>query len=210
MRATLFVEPNEGANLTREDTPAPGRDLAAPQPSTSSSGTGVGTVQIDDPNYTGKVTQGSGTLQLVAPGNITESNQSASRLAGQSAAGGEGAGGATAGGNQTGGNQTGGAAAGGPILAIPVGAATPGNPAYEPAELTATKGDTITVRNDDTVPHTATSGTGPEDPNSGQSFDTGIIMAAESGSIDTAQLDAGEYPYYCTVHPFMKGTLTIQ
>jgi len=98
----------------------------------------------------------------------------------------------------------------GAILVIPVGAATPGNPAYEPAELTATKGDTITVRNDDTVPHTATSGTGPEDPTSGQSFDTSIIMAAESGSIDTAQLDAGEYPYYCTVHPFMKGTLTVQ
>jgi plastocyanin len=72
------------------------------------------------------------------------------------------------------------------------------------------KGDVITVSNEDTVPHTVTSGSGPQDPNSAKLFDTSIIMAAESGEVDTATLEAGEYQYYCTVHPFMTGLITVQ
>ena len=94
-------------------------------------------------------------------------------------------------------------------LSIPSGAATPGNPPYAPETLTVKKGDAINVVNDDNAPHTATSGTGPEDPNSAQSFDTSLIMAGQSAEIDTSTLDAGDYPYYCTVHPFMKGTITV-
>ena len=81
-------------------------------------------------------------------------------------------------------------------LTILNGSATSGNPAYEPVALTVKKGDTITVGNDDIVPHTVTSGIGPEDPNSGSSFDTGIIMSGRSSPVDTSQLAAGEYPYY--------------
>ena len=102
------------------------------------------------------------------------------------------------------------AASGGPSVSIPTGAATPGNPPYAPDALTVTKGDLITVTNDDTVPHTVTSGDGPQDPNSARLFDTSIIMAGETGQIDTASLEAGNYAYYCTVHPFMKGTITVQ
>ncbi len=97
----------------------------------------------------------------------------------------------------------------GTTITIPSGAATPGNPAYSPTELTVKKGDAITVVNDDNAPHTATGGSGPEDPNSAKSFDTGLIMAGESGTIDTSTVDAGDYPYYCTIHPFMKGTITV-
>jgi plastocyanin len=79
-----------------------------------------------------------------------------------------------------------------------------------PDTLTVTKGDVITVTNDDTVPHTATSGSGPEDPNSAKLFDTSIIMAGETGQIDTASLEPADYAYFCTVHPFMKGTITVQ
>src|SRR5215216_6893301 len=68
------------------------------------------------------------------------------------------------GGNQTagGGNQTGatGGAAGGPTINILEGAAIQGSPDYDPEDLTAKKGDEVTVVNQDTVPHTATSGTG--------------------------------------------------
>lgn len=102
------------------------------------------------------------------------------------------------------------AASAGPTLSIPVGAATPGNPAYAPDTLTVAKGDVITVTNDDTVPHTATSGDGPQDPNSAKLFDTSIIMPAETAQIDTASLEADNYAFYCTVHPFMKGTITVQ
>jgi len=101
-------------------------------------------------------------------------------------------------------------AASGPTISIPAGASTAGNPSYAPDTLTVKKGDVITVTNDDTAPHTATSGTGPEDPNSGKLFDTSIIMAGETAQIDTASLEPGDYDYHCTVHPFMKGTITVQ
>jgi plastocyanin len=73
--------------------------------------------------------------------------------------------------------------------------------------LSVKKGETVTVVNNDNAPHTATSGNGPED--AGQAFDTSLIMVGASGTIDTSTIEAGEYPYFCTVHPFMKGTLTV-
>jgi cytochrome c oxidase subunit 2 len=95
-------------------------------------------------------------------------------------------------------------------LTIPMGAVTPGNPAYEPASLTVKKGDTIDVVNEDSSPHTVTSGTGLEDPNAGQMFDTSIINGAASAQLATADLEAGEYDYHCAVHPFMTGKLIVQ
>jgi cytochrome c oxidase subunit 2 len=95
-------------------------------------------------------------------------------------------------------------------LTIPMGAATPGNPAYEPASLTVKKGDAIDVVNKDSSPHTVTSGTGLEDPNAGQMFDTSIITPAASAQLATADLEAGEYDYHCTVHPFMTGKIIVQ
>jgi plastocyanin len=103
-----------------------------------------------------------------------------------------------------------GAAAAAATLTIPMGAATPGNPAYEPASLTVKKGDAIDVVNEDSSPHTVTSGTGLEDPNAGQMFDTSIITAAASAQLATADLEAGEYDYHCTVHPFMTGKIIVQ
>ena len=95
-------------------------------------------------------------------------------------------------------------------LTIPAGAATPGNPAYEPASLTVKKGDAIDVVNKDSSPHTVTSGTGLEDPNAGKMFDTSIITPAASAQVATADLEAGEYDYHCAVHPFMTGTLRVE
>jgi plastocyanin len=101
-------------------------------------------------------------------------------------------------------------ASSGTSISIPAGAATQGNPSYAPDTLTVKKGDVITVTNDDTAPHTATSGAGPEDPNSGKLFDTSIIMAGDKAQIKTESLEPGDYDYHCTVHPFMKGTITVQ
>jgi cytochrome c oxidase subunit II len=102
------------------------------------------------------------------------------------------------------------AAAAAATLTIPMGASTPGNPAYEPASLTVKKGDAIDVVNKDSSPHTVTSGTGLEDPNAGKMFDTSIINAAASAQLATADLEAGEYDYHCAVHPFMTGTLKVE
>jgi plastocyanin len=126
------------------------------------------------------------------------------------AAGGQGGGG---GGAQTGGNQTGaaptGAAGGGPTINILQGASIQGSPDFDPEELTAKKGDEVTVVNQDTVPHTVTSGTGPSDPNSAKLFDTSIINGGESAKISLAQVNPGQYDYHCTIHPYMTGKITV-
>lgn len=94
-------------------------------------------------------------------------------------------------------------------LTILEGAATQGNPDYDPKELSVKKGNIIKVDNVDAMPHTVTNGAGPDDPNSAKIFDTSIIMGGESGILQTEEVDAGEYTYYCSVHPYMTGTLKI-
>src|SRR5215216_7606803 len=117
---------------------------------------------------------------------------------------------ATGGANATAGTPAATSSTAAATLTIPMGASTPGNPAYEPASLTVKKGDAIDVVNKDSSPHTVTSGTGLEDPNAGKMFDTSIINAAASAQIATADLEAGEYDYHCSVHPFMTGKIIVQ
>ena|ERR671912_397305 len=99
---------------------------------------------------------------------------------------------------------------GGPTLTILEGSSIQGSPDYDPDELTVAAGSEVTVTNDDTLPHTVTSGTGPTDPNSAQSFDTSLINGGESATLSLAQVAAGQYDYYCMVHPYMTGKLTVQ
>ena len=74
------------------------------------------------------------------------------------------------------------------------------NFAFAPADVTAAVGETITWTNSDSAPHTATLDDG--------ACDTGnIAQNASAGLVFDA---AGTYPYHCTIHPNMKGTITIQ
>jgi plastocyanin len=95
-------------------------------------------------------------------------------------------------------------------LTILKGASNQGSPAYDPATLTVKKGDKITATNKDTVPHTVTSGAAPTDPNVGKSFDTSIIETGKSADIVTANLAPGNYPFHCSIHPYMTGKLIVQ
>jgi len=95
-------------------------------------------------------------------------------------------------------------------LTILEGAATQGSPDYDPKELSVKKGNIIKVENADSLPHTVTNGAGANDPNSAKIFDTSLIMGGEAGIVQTEEIDAGEYTYYCTVHPYMTGTLKIE
>ena len=95
-------------------------------------------------------------------------------------------------------------------LTILEGSAIQGSPDYDPDELTVAAGSDITVTNQDTVPHTVTSGTGPQDPNSAQLFDTSLINSGESATLSLAQVSAGQYDYYCIVHPYMTGKMVVQ
>jgi cytochrome c oxidase subunit II len=94
-------------------------------------------------------------------------------------------------------------------LNIVSGASILGNRAYNPSYIAAMNGDIIRVSNNDNSIHTVTNGHGPEDPNSGKLFDTSLISPGNLAEIQTSSLAMGKYPYYCTVHPYMNGILTI-
>ena len=95
-------------------------------------------------------------------------------------------------------------------LTILEGSSIQGSPSYDPATLTVKKGDKITVTNKDALPHTVTSGTGPTDPNSAAQFDTSILEAGATADIETTNMNPGEYPYHCAVHPYMLGKVVVQ
>jgi plastocyanin len=105
------------------------------------------------------------------------------------------------------------AASSGPVgasVTILAGASTQGNPAYAPDTVTVKKGDLVAVTNKDSVPHTITNGKDPSDPTTGKLFDTSIMMPASSAKFGTTKLAAGNYPFHCSVHPYMTGSLKVQ
>ena len=83
------------------------------------------------------------------------------------------------------------------------------NSCFTPAEVTVDIGGEVTWSNDDTAAHTVTSGDLSADPdNVGTVFDSSLFMAGKTFShkFDTA----GEYPYFCMVHPWMVGKVIVQ
>jgi plastocyanin len=71
---------------------------------------------------------------------------------------------------------------------------------WTPADVTAKVGDVITWSNGDTVPH----GVALDD---GSCQMSGNIAGGASKSLVFSV--AGTFPFHCTVHAFMKGTITI-
>ena len=71
--------------------------------------------------------------------------------------------------------------------------------AFAPATLTVNRGDTVVWVNKDPFPHTVTAK---------GAFDSHDIAAGKSWKYVARK--AGEYPYICTFHPNMKGTLTVK
>jgi plastocyanin len=98
----------------------------------------------------------------------------------------------------------------GASVTILAGAFTQGNPAYSPDTVAVKKGESVGVSNKDSVPHTITNGKDPSDPTSGKLFDTSIISPAASAQFATTKLAAGNYPFHCSIHPYMTGTLKVQ
>lgn len=90
------------------------------------------------------------------------------------------------------------------------GASTQGSPDYDPDTAVAGSDSLITWVNDDSIPHTATSGTGPSDSESGKLFDSGILAQGQKYSLPAADLGKGDHNYFCTVHPYMTSTITVK
>ena len=87
---------------------------------------------------------------------------------------------------------------------------------YDPREILVGVNDTIIWINNDTEPHTVTSGTGGGlnsflSNSKGKPdglFDTGLFSPGSITSIKFNQ--SGTYYYFCTIHPWMEGIVRVQ
>ncbi len=95
-------------------------------------------------------------------------------------------------------------------VSILSGASVQGSKDYEPKAATAPKDALVKWTNEDTVPHSVTSGKGFSDSDYGKLFDSGFLDPGKSYSIPAEKVGTGQHQYFCQVHPFMSGTLTIQ
>jgi plastocyanin len=68
---------------------------------------------------------------------------------------------------------------------------------FGPSAIVVHAGDTVTWSNEGPSDHTAT----------GAGFDTGVLRQGASGSHTFTS--AGTFAYHCTIHRFMKGTVTV-
>jgi plastocyanin len=71
---------------------------------------------------------------------------------------------------------------------------------FGPQTLTVPVGTTVTWTNSDDIPHTSVSTEGV--------FKSKVLDTDEKFSYTFTK--AGTYPYYCTIHPKMTGTVVVQ
>ncbi len=95
----------------------------------------------------------------------------------------------------------------GPIFEIEIlkDSAQEGNPDYSPDKATVTQGHIVKWTNVDIAPHTVTSAS-----DYGETFDSSLISEGETFTLDTTNLEIGEYEYLCIVHPWMIATLVVE
>lgn len=73
------------------------------------------------------------------------------------------------------------------------------NMAFNPTTLTVPVGTTVTWKNLDSTSHHVVSDTG--------AFDSGVLSNGQSYSFTFNQ--AGSFPYHCSIHPSMTGTIVV-
>ncbi|MGI0008480.1 MAG: PEFG-CTERM sorting domain-containing protein [Nitrosopumilaceae archaeon] len=95
-------------------------------------------------------------------------------------------------------------------VSAPAGTATPGceetNSCFIPAEAIVDVGGEVTWTNDDTAAHTATSGNPTDGPDG--VFDSSLFGPGKTFTHKFEE--AGTFNYFCMVHPWMKGVVTVQ
>lgn len=96
------------------------------------------------------------------------------------------------------------------LVSIPQGTSLPGcektNLCYDPPNLIIFTGAEIVWKNDDSAAHTVTSGdvfNGPD-----MKFDSGLIKSDETFSFLFEEI--GEYEYFCMIHPWANGSVTVK
>jgi plastocyanin len=95
-------------------------------------------------------------------------------------------------------------------VSITAGATSKTTNAYDPNPVEANVGDKVIWTNSDSTPHTATSGQPGEADGmfGGEAGSFGTIIPPQ-GKQEFTFTEAGEFPYYCGLHPNMVGTVTV-
>lgn len=75
--------------------------------------------------------------------------------------------------------------------------------AFSPATVEIPAGGTVVWRFEGPSAHTSTS-----DPSSAVSWDSGLLSAGQTYSRRFGT--SGSFPYHCTPHPFMRGTVMVR
>ena len=95
-------------------------------------------------------------------------------------------------------------------IVMPLGSSSAtGGKGYEPPTVTVSAGGTVIWDNQDNALHTATSGN-PDTATPDGKFDTGLVGANQQSKPITMPTEPGDYVYFCTLHPFLVGTVTVQ
>ena len=95
---------------------------------------------------------------------------------------------------------------------ITSGASSKTTDAFSPNPLNVNVGDTVTWTNKDSTAHTVTSGTGANDPDKGKEFDSSpnfTPIISVNGKFSHTFDKAGEFAYFCALHPTMVGTVMV-
>ncbi len=95
-------------------------------------------------------------------------------------------------------------------VSAPQGTSVPGceetSECFVPFEVTVDVGGVVTWSNDDSAAHTVTAGSAADGPSG--DFDSSLFMAGTTFS--HTYEETGEFPYFCMVHPWMEGIVTVQ
>ncbi len=81
---------------------------------------------------------------------------------------------------------------------------------YVPQEETVSVGTKVVWTNNDTVGHTVTSGKDATDSSFGKLFDSGFPLLKTGATFEHTFDKAGEYAYFCQVHPWMRGEIIVK
>jgi len=76
---------------------------------------------------------------------------------------------------------------------------------FLPGEVTIGVGESVTWHNDSGVIHTVTSGSFEDGPNG--AFDSSIVMSGDT--FTHTFTETGQYEYFCSIHPWMTGTVIV-
>src|SRR5215212_5093254 len=108
-------------------------------------------------------------------------------------------------------NATGASGGGGTATSVSIvpGSSTLTDTAFSPNPVEVSVGATVTWTNDDTQPHTVVSGANAQPSGEFDSSPNFNPLMAPKQTFEHTFTQAGEYPYYCALHPNMVGTVSV-